>query len=400
MKEQILFVDDDPNILEAYQRKLQRALKVQTAEGPMAGLRELKDKGPFAVVIADMNMPLMNGIEFLQKAAEVAPHTVRIMLTGNADIKVAMQAVNDGNVFRFLTKPCPSKVMGDSLIAGIAQYRLVTAEKELLEGTLNGSVELLAEILSWVNPDVSTKTVQLRSLAMAIASKLESANAWEIKLAATLSQIGVMALPSDVFTKLRVGETLGEQEQETLASVPAIGEQLLKQIPRLENVARIVLYQGKHYDGNGLPIDAVAGKEIPMGARILKVANDFIELRPSNKSHLQALKQMRNREGWYDPLVLAAAATVAKSQWGRSGPGKAVPYALKELKAGLILAADITTLEGRKLVAAGAEITGALLIRLNKFADVKGVKEPIEVFIDSSEAEPSAAQVAADTAGA
>ncbi len=143
MHERILFVDDDPNILEAYQRKLQHVLIVHIALGPHVALREIREKGPFAVVVADMNMPLMNGLEFLKKVKNIAPETVRMMLTGNSDIKTAMDAVNEGSVFRFLTKPCPSKLMGDSLVAAIQQYRLITSEKEILEGTLKGTVELL-----------------------------------------------------------------------------------------------------------------------------------------------------------------------------------------------------------------------------------------------------------------
>ena len=81
-----------------------------------------------------MNMPLMNGVEFLKNVREIAPDTVRMMLTGNSDLKTAMNAANEGNVFRFLTKPCPSRLMGESLADGIRHYRLITAEREVLEG--------------------------------------------------------------------------------------------------------------------------------------------------------------------------------------------------------------------------------------------------------------------------
>jgi response regulator RpfG family c-di-GMP phosphodiesterase len=383
MKERILFVDDDPNVLEAYQRKLQQALHVRTAEGPHAGLRELKEKGPFAVVIADMNMPLMNGVEFLAQVREMAPNTVRMMLTGNADVKVAMQAVNDGNVFRFLAKPCPSKLMGESLVAGIKQYRLAIAEKELLEGTLNGTVELLTEILSWVNPDAFGRTLQLRNSASALAAKINAPDVWEIELAATLSQVGSMAIPQDILAKVAQGDPLNSEEQEALASVPAAGRELLKRIPRLDNVAQIVLYQSKRFDGNGPPDDETAGEDIPLGARILKVVSDFHELRASGISRDEALAEMKQREGWYDPRVFQA---ISGSGFREETPPRArriVQVPLAELGPGLELATDITTSEGRKLVAAGTVVSEALLIRVQKFADVKGVTEPIEVLVNS-----------------
>ena len=128
MNEKILFVDDDPDILEAYQRRLGKALQVDTARGGAHGLRAILSDGPYAVVVADMHMPVMNGIDFLARVKEVAPDTVRIMLTGNASLKITIQAVNTGGVFRFLTKPCPPEVMGEALVAAINQYRIAKGE--------------------------------------------------------------------------------------------------------------------------------------------------------------------------------------------------------------------------------------------------------------------------------
>ena len=226
MDERILFADDDPNILEAYQRKLQHVLHVRTAHGPHLGLREIQENGPFAVVVADMNMPLMIGVEFLKKVREIAPDTVRMMLTGNPDIKTAMDAVNEASVFRFLTKPCPSRLTPESLLAGIKQYRLITAEKEVLEGTLTGTAELLTEVLSWTSPDAFGRAVQLRNAAKMLAGELGTENAWEIELAATLCQIGMLAIPSEIPAKASEGKPLSSEERSTLESLPAVGHEL------------------------------------------------------------------------------------------------------------------------------------------------------------------------------
>ena len=279
MEERILFVDDDPNILEAYQRKLRLVLRVHTALGPYMGLREIKERGPFAVVVADMNMPVMNGIEFLKEVRETSPDIVRMMLTGNADIKTAMDAVNEGSVFRFLTKPCPSKLMGESLLAAIKQHRLVTAEREVLEGTLKGTAELLTEILSWVSPNIFGRAVLLRNTVKKIAGRLKIEDTWETELSATLCQIGMLAIPSDVLEKVFAGEDLTDLEQKAVEGVPAVSNELLERIPRLENVTKNILYQNKRFDGEGFPPDKTAGKDLPLGGRILKVAGDYHELR-------------------------------------------------------------------------------------------------------------------------
>jgi len=381
MEEQILFVDDDPNILEAYHRKLQHVLHVRTAQGPHLGLRAIQEKGPFAVVVADMNMPLMNGVEFLTRVREIAPDTVRMMLTGNSDIKTAMDAVNEGCVFRFLTKPCPSKLMGDSLVAAIEQYRLITAEKELLEGTLKGTAELLTEVLSWVSPDSFGRTVQLRNTTKVMAAKLRVEDPWEIELAATLSQIGRLAIPSEIPEKASQGQSLTDEERKTLESYPAIGHELLERIPRLEYVARIVLYQNKLFNGDGFPADQVAGKEIPLGSRILKVVADYHELRAAGQSRQESLKTMQSRDGWYDPSVLSVLGRESTSAAAQAEAGQVIAIPLKDLRPGITLASPILTTKGRTLVSSRTVITDAFLIRLRKYAATGGIKEPIEVVI-------------------
>ncbi len=380
MEEKILFVDDDANILEAYERKLQSVLRVRTALGPQQGLQEIAQEGPFAVVVADMHMPLMNGVEFLKRVRAVAPNTVRIMLTGNSDVKVAMDAVNAGNVFRFLTKPCPPKLMGESLVAAIEQYRLITAEKELLEGTLKGVVELLTEVLSWGSPDAFGRALQLRSTARLIAAKMGVENGWEIELAATLSLVGVLAIPSEILAKLTEGLTLTAEEQKALDSVPAIGHELLGRIPRLDNVAEIILHQDKRFDGQGRSDTAIVGDAIPLGSRILKVANDFHQLRAQGKSRTECIAEMQTREGWYDPTVLDALFGVDFSTPAvPTGQRKVLQIPLRELKVGFTLASPILGRQKGKLVGAGTVITEPLLIRLKKYAETSGICEPIEI---------------------
>lgn len=380
LKERILFVDDDPNILEAYQRKLQQVLYVHTAQGPHVGLRDLQQRGPFAVVVADMNMPLMNGVEFLKKVRELAPDTVRMMLTGNMDIKVAMEAVNDGNVFRFLTKPCPSKLMGEALLAGIKQYRMITAEREVLEGTLKGTAELLTEVLSWTSPEAFGKALQLRNTARIIVSKLNIENSWEVELAATLCQIGILAIPTEIPAKLMDGEELADEEIKALESVPAIGHELLARIPRIEKVAEIILYQDKHFDGTGYPETQGQNGDIPIGSNILKAAKDFHELRAEGYSRNDCLREMRARDGWYNPAVLDAfGLELPAAAAASASPAQIVQMPLRDLKAGLTLAEPILTRQGRKLVSTGTTISVPLLIRLRKYSEANNIQEPIGV---------------------
>ena len=131
MTAKILFVDDDALLLQTHQRQLRKLYQVEVAQGAEAALVAIREHGPFAVIVSDMRMPGMNGVQLLAKVREIAPDTVRMMLTGYGDLNSAMEAVNEGHIFRFLTKPCSRSTLAKALDASIAQYRLVTAEREL-----------------------------------------------------------------------------------------------------------------------------------------------------------------------------------------------------------------------------------------------------------------------------
>ncbi|SRR6266436_9835501 len=108
MEEKVLFVDDDDLVLACFQRMLSRHFKVDTAPGPWEGLHAISTTGPYCVVVSDMRMPRLNGIQFLSKAKEMAPDTVGIILSGNLDdFTVEFEALGHNAIFKVLPKPCP-----------------------------------------------------------------------------------------------------------------------------------------------------------------------------------------------------------------------------------------------------------------------------------------------------
>ena len=129
----VLFVDDEAPVLDGYQRLLRRDFTVNTALGGEQGLALIRTTGPYAVVVSDMRMPGMNGAEFLAHVREKTPNTARILLTGHADLDAAIDAVNRGNIFRFLTTPCRKEVLVEAINVGLAQHHAAVAEKELIE---------------------------------------------------------------------------------------------------------------------------------------------------------------------------------------------------------------------------------------------------------------------------
>jgi response regulator RpfG family c-di-GMP phosphodiesterase len=377
----ILFVDDEPNVLAAFQRQLHRQFNVATALGPLAGLTLLKNAGDFSVVVADMRMPEMNGVEFLAKVRTLAPDVVRLMLTGNADQTTAIEAINEGHIFRFLNKPCPSEKLVESLEAALRQHQLIIAERELLEKTLSGSINVLTEILSLTEPKSFGHTQVLRDNMRRLADYLKIDRAWELEVAALLSHIGHVTVPPEVLLKVRSGHSLTVGEQDMFLRLPAIGGNLLAQIPRLEEVSQIILYQNKRFDGSGFPCDKISGAEIPLGARLLKALYDLSQIESEGVARHDALQQMRLRAGWYDPQILDAIGACFEIETHRPGQvaKPPLPVTFAGLRVGHDLVSDVQTRDGTLIISKGNRITPALIHRLRNFSALSGIKEPIYV---------------------
>ena len=381
MSTKILCVDDDANILAGFQRTLRKQFSLDIALGPEEGLAAIKSQGPYAVVVADMQMPGMNGIQFLMKTQEQAPDTVRVMLTGNADQKTAMDAVNQGHVFRFLTKPCSPEELALVLKTGLEQYRLITAERELLGKTLNGSIKMLTDILSILDPQSFGIGQKMREYIRLFAQSLNLKQTWDLELAAMLSQIGFVTIPATVLQKSRAEQGLSGEEKDMLARVPEIGANLLNNIPRLESVAKIVLYQNKNFDGSGFPADKMAGEEIPIGSRILRVLRDLLLIEARNIPRFKALVNMRQCPGRYDPKVLESIAAAFDVFLAAKPSDEALTkeIAFKELRVGQVLKANVMTKDGMLIITAGTEVSQVVMEKLHNFAELSGIKEPIYV---------------------
>ncbi|HXS69219.1 MAG TPA: HD domain-containing phosphohydrolase [Candidatus Polarisedimenticolia bacterium] len=380
MADKILIVDDDSNLLASCERNLRRRFQIETAEGGQLGLEKIAARGPYAVVISDMQMPGMNGVQFLSIVKERAPEIVRVMLTGNADVETAMRVVNEGNIFRFLTKPCVPEVLTKAIDDALAQYRLLVAEKELLNKTLNGSIKMLTEILSIMDTPSFGRSQVLRDMVAEATEKLGIANAWEIHLAVMLAPIGYVTVPPETMLKTRAGEVLSKVEEQMVERLPDTAAKLLANIPRLEGVAKIVRYQQKRFDGGGFPLDTVSGIAIPQGSRLLKIFWDMFQLQKSGLSRVEAIQEMEGRQGWYDPELLASVRTFSG---GKLGAGKhfarTMSVSIKQLAPGMILHSNIITRDGVMIIPAGHEINQMTLQKIHNFESVSGIKLPIFV---------------------
>jgi len=372
----VLCVDDEPRVLEGLALHLHRSYDVSTATSGRDGLAVLEKQGPFAVVMADMRMPGMDGAAFLSQSRVIAPDATRMLLTGDVDVKAAIDAVNQGQIFRFLTKPCPPEVLRQAFEAAVEQHRLVTAERVLLEETLHGSIQALVDVLALTNPAAFGRATRLKELVAAMADKLGLEHRWQFAVAAMLSQIGSIVLPAETAERHYYGRPLSPEEQLMVSRSRAVVEQLLGKIPRLEVVRGILSTYFLPFRPTPPNADATR-RAVDQGANLLRVAFDFDSLEMQGQAATLALDTLRGRLDRYDPRALEVL--------GALKTGEAVQVAIRELpmsavREGMVFAEDVKTGDGVLLAARGYVVTAGFVERARNFR-AGYVREPIRVIL-------------------
>ncbi len=382
MAEKILCVDDELNILLSLQRQLRKRFQLESALGPEKALARMERDGPYAVVVSDLQMPGMNGLELLAKVRELAPETVRIMLTGQADLGTAIAAVNQGNIFRFLTKPCSAEELAATLDAALEQHRLLTAERNLLENTLRASVKVLTDVLSLVHPAAFSRASRIHRYVRHMASVMKLRDAWQFEVAALLSQVGCITLAPGALDRIYTGDELSDEEKRMFAAHPAAGGELLAHIPRLEAVASMIANQNLPFGQAPATTARVPLETVAMGAHLLRAALDFDRLITRNRSHEESMAQMRQRAQDYDPKCLDALAAYVAPEGGMA------VRILKsaELLPGMVVDQDVRSKTGLLLLAKGQEVTLSVLGRLRAFSAKVGIAEPVRVLVEAGPA--------------
>src|ERR1700722_18417850 len=236
----VLCVDDEPRVVESLAVQLRKDFRILTANGGQTALRMLKEGAAPMVIVSDMRMPGMDGATLLKHVKQLYPEVTRILLTGETGRDAAVAAVNEGQIFRFLTKPCATETLRAAIDAGVMQSRLLSAERVLLQETLLGCIKALVDILAITNPVAFGRATRLRRLSVELAGALEIKGFWQLEAAAMLSQIGFISLPTELVEKLYYGKRLTPEEKVLADGAPQVAQKLLGRIPRLEPVMEIL----------------------------------------------------------------------------------------------------------------------------------------------------------------
>ena len=378
MADKILFVDDEPAVLDGYKRVLYPEFQIDTADGAANAFAAIKKNGPYSVVISDMRMPVTNGAEFLAKVRKTDPDTVRMLLTGYTDLGPAIEAINHGNIFRFLTKPCEPEVLASAIAAGIEQYRLIISERDLLEKTLMGSIKVLTDVLGAASPEIFGRSMRIAHCVRHIITKSTLPSPWCIEAAAALSQLGCITLESELMVRAYAGAELTPEEQAGFDAHPQAAMELLKNIPRLESVSWIIGQQLKRdIPAAESEFSSFSAAELLHAANILKLAVAFEELRDKFPGKGAALAHLRHRHNEFESglldTLLDLQPTAVTKQLRKVSTAR--------LRAGMILDQEIKNGQGVLLVAKGQELTSALILRLENHAKAGAIDKEVMAFV-------------------
>ena len=365
MPELILLVDDDRQILDGYRRSLRGEFLMDTVLSGQEALNQIESKGPYAVVISDMRMPGMDGIELLRRVKSTAPDTVRIMLTGNADTETAIEAINEGSIFRFLIKPCSKEIIARTITAALVQHRLITAEKQLLEQTLSGCLQVLSEVLSLVNPAAFSRAERARRYIHHVVTAMKLGNPWQYEVAAILSQLGCVTLAPETIEAVYRGDALNGQEQAQYDAHPGIAASLLSKIPRLEPISWMIDHQNRPVDGG----EALDAPEMRMGAEILRLVLEYEQMIHRGISRTEAAHQLAMKNKGFSPDFFQALVGLDPN----AEDSEVRRCRIEDLTPGMIIQQEVRCTGGALLISRGQEVTPTVIFKLKNFQSRRSI---------------------------
>ncbi len=347
----ILCIDDEPHVLDALRDTLHRHFTVLATTNGFEAFRILADQ-PVEAMLSDMRMPSLDGPTLLTMAREQAPDVTRVVLTGHAELQDAVTAVNEGEIFRFLMKPCSPEALITALNAAVRQHRLILSERILLTETVRGAVRAISEVLALASPTAFGRAARVRYYALALAGTLDLGDVWHIETAALLSQMGAVALEDDLVERLARGERLDPSELRQVEDLPRVALELLAGIPRLDDVRDVLDFlSANHHD--------VRTGAIPIGAKVVRIANDYDLLESQGADPMAAIAELRAGDRRYDQeLVDRFAATLGV----RTAQERVVP--VTELQVGMVLAEDVVSPQNVLHLARGTIVSPTVLERL------------------------------------
>jgi response regulator RpfG family c-di-GMP phosphodiesterase len=374
-KPSILVVDDDNLLLKIFRQSLDDRYEFDAAVSGVLALEKIRDReNPYDVIVSDMVMPGMDGITLLRKIKMMHPDTVRVLLTGSKDVFSIADAVNQADIFRFLTKPLNPVKLNETINDAVKQHRLLMVERELLQNTLVQSVDALVKILEVTNGIAFALTEHVREYSVKIGKKLGVAEMWTLEIASLLSQVGCITIPELILERYYWGEALSPKELSMIRNHGEVAKSIVANIPRLEKVAEIVATAPKLIDAKKFG----EGDVVVTHAAIIRIATEFDMLAKRGRNREEILEALSDsKAGFPEPLVEAMKNVDMIRQ-------KAVLVELHvdKIKNGMYIEEDVRTREGVLIVSRGYRVNETVRNRLINFSEEGEIDHLVKVLIN------------------
>ncbi len=409
----ILCLDDEPEILNSLKRVFRKEFDVHTFEKGADALVALSEH-VFPVVISDMKMPEMDGVEFLSKAKDIQPDSSRILLTGYSELDSIAGAVNNGEIFAFISKPWDNNEIKLLVENALAKYQLLQNNRKLSE-ELDSSHEKLQAMNQQLEKTVATRTKMLKQKALLLKkatqkqrrffkqildligviiedraghenghskrvaahskvlaehmglSRSEAINCYVTGL---MHEVGKVAISDKLLATIEYERSV---EQNLAFRQHAIeGALIMERLPSFKAVALNIRHQYENYDGSGFP-DNLKGEEIPFGARLLKVVSDYDYLLLGHKHQHRlpperagaVLKEQSGKE--YDRKIVDAYLKLIEKLPELEELESDYCIATNKLKPGMMVAEDVVAKGGGVMLTKDTIITESAIEKLIEY---------------------------------
>jgi DNA-binding NarL/FixJ family response regulator len=306
----ILLIDDEPQVLRAYERTLKDHFLIEVAEGPRAGLTKILSGSHYAVVVTDLEMPGFSGLEILRRLRELSPDTVGILISDNYRPEAALSLLNDGVAYRFLSKQCSVEQLSRAIEDSKQYYRLLSCQNQYQRDTLEPLAQMMSVQLYSMERELFGHAFPLSRFVRELALGLKLPKPGDFEMAAALVSLGWCSSPLAVQKKLRgnlpcdstVGLTLGEHEAH-----------LCNGLARLARIGELVemLHEPDLPWAKLMPVESLlATPRVKVGGHLLHLAREFAQTALRTHSESAALMRVRARTDHYHPKVIEVVESI------------------------------------------------------------------------------------------
>lgn len=353
-KYDVLFVDDDPNILKAINRNLHGKYKVCVSSNIDEAVK-LIGKHNFPIVFSDMQMPQMNGADFLIIVKEKSPDSIRILLTGETDVSDAIKAINESDIYKILLKPCSHEKICSTIDTALKLYNAQKIEELLMDKSLKGFVHIMLDLLNVISPEIFKRSIDITKIVRSPRTNFTLLEPWSFEVSCLLMYLGSVHYKIYNFDKIYGTENLEKVIRKSAS--------LLSKVPKFEPVHQILNELADYYSNK------VIIQTLDSDSKTLKLLVDYHSLVGDSKLQ-EKLKAMYSCE-----IIKTLPSLFGK----QAKQKKALEVSVGKLSPGMITTEDVKTTSGSIIISKGETVIDRHISTLKVFVEKGYLLDKIKI---------------------